>query len=169
MVRKQRRSRLGRQVALAERIQRLALEVEKLVPLVRSALAGESATRAVFAAGARSLERAARAVRALADDGRPIPLPGAVSGILEGTSPLMSLLGSRVVLVRAGERAPARAPSIGAQALALLLEKPAALEASEVASRLGCSVPVARTTLNRLVQSGHAVRAGEGRFRARRR
>ena len=40
-------------------------------------------------------------------------------------------------------------------------------QAAEVAQRLGCSVPIARTTLNRLVQSGHATRPAAGRFRAR--
>jgi DNA-binding IclR family transcriptional regulator len=74
------------------------------------------------------------------------------------------------MLARAGERRPTSAPSIGAQALAILLERPAAtFEAAEIARRLGCSIPVARTTLNRLVKSGHAARAGAGRFRAGRR
>jgi hypothetical protein len=44
-----------------------------------------------------------------------------------------------------------------------LLEKLATIfEAAEIARRLGCSIPVARTTLNRLVKSGHASRAGAG-------
>ena len=52
----------------------------------------------------------------------------------------------------------------------MLLEEPSrTFEAAEVAQRIGCSAAVARTTLNRLVQSGHATRAAAGRFRARRR
>jgi hypothetical protein len=59
-------------------------------------------------------------------------------------------------------------PSAGAQALAMLLEDPSrTFEAAEVADRIGCSAAVARTTLNRLVQSGHA--AAAGRFSAKRR
>jgi hypothetical protein len=92
---------------------------------------------------------------------------GDFTAALEGTSPLMSLLGSRVILARTGSETPRR-PSAGAQALALLLEDPKrTYEAAEIAERLGCSVPSARTTLNRLVQSGHATRAAAGRFRAK--
>src|SRR6266536_2340723 len=148
------RSRVVRQVSLAVRIQRLAGETEKLVPEVKAAL-GDDVTRPLVASAARSLERAASAVRALAGPDRHA---GDLRAVLEGTSPLMSLLGSRVVLARAG-RDTRRTPSVGAQALALLLEEPArTFEAAEIAERLGCSVPIARTTLNRLVRSGHAVR-----------
>ncbi len=160
------RSRVVRQASLAVRIERLAGETEKLVPEVKAAL-GDDVTRPLVASAARSLERAASAVRALADGGRPDRHAGDLRAVLEGTSPLMSLLGSRVVLARAG-RDTRRTPSVGAQALALLLEEPArTFEAAEIAERLGCSVPIARTTLNRLVRSGHAVRGAPGRFRAR--
>jgi DNA-binding IclR family transcriptional regulator len=80
----------------------------------------------------------------------------------------MSLLGSRVVLALRTRSETPRKPSAGAQALALLLEDPKrAYEAAEIAERLDCSVPIARTTLNRLVQSGHATRVAAGRFRAK--
>lgn len=160
-------ARFVRQARLSLRIQRLTAEVEKLIPQIKRAQGGDDSYSPPFASAARSLERAAGAVRALADEGRhPGDLPAI---LLEGTSPLMSLLGSRVVLSRAGRRAPTP-PSAGAQALAMLLEDPSrTFEAAEVAERIGCSAAVARTTLNRLVQSGHAVRAATGRFRARRR
>jgi predicted ArsR family transcriptional regulator len=41
------------------------------------------------------------------------------------------------------------------------------MDAGDIAARLGCSVPAARTTLNRLVKSGHAMRTAPGWFRAR--
>lgn len=161
------RARFVRQARLSLRIQRLTSEVERLVPHIKRAQGGDDSYGPLLASAARSLERAAVAVRALAEEGRK---PGDLPAILlEGTSPLMSLLGSRVVLSRAGRRAPAP-PSAGAQALAMLLEDPSrTFDAAEVAARIGCSAAVARTTLNRLVQSGHAARAAAGRFRARRR
>jgi predicted ArsR family transcriptional regulator len=74
---------------------------------------------------------------------------------------------SRVVLARTGSETPRR-PSAGAQAIALLLEDPKrTYEAAEIAERLDCSVPIARTTLNRLVQRGNATRVAAGRFRAK--
>ncbi len=128
-----------------------------------SSLAGASA-----ASNARSLERAASAVRALVERANPDRLVGQIRALLEGTSPLMSMLGSRVVLARNSSPAEPRTPSAGAQALAVLLEDPArAFAAREVAERLGCSVPIARTTLNRLVHTGHARRVAPGRFRAK--
>jgi hypothetical protein len=81
----------------------------------------------------------------------------------------MSLFGSRVVLARTGGEA-ATTPSTGAQVLAILLQNPVrTFSANEIAQRLGCSAPIARTTLNRLVRSGHATRPAAGRFRAKRR
>lgn len=158
---------LVRQSRVALRIQRLASAVEKLIPQIKRARGSDDGYAPQVASAARSLARAATAVRALAEEGRHgRDLPAI---LLEGTSPLMSLLGSRVVLSRAG-RGPPAPPSAGAQALAMLLEDPArTFDAAEVAERVGCSVAVARTTLNRLVQSGHAARAAAGRFRAKRR
>jgi hypothetical protein len=161
------RARFVRQARLSLRIQRLTAEVEKLLPLIKRAQGGDDLDGTLLASAARSLERAAGAVRALAEEGRHRGDAPAI--LLEGTAPLMSLLGSRVVLSRAGRRAPAP-PSAGAQALAMLLEEPSrTFEAAEVAERIGCTAAVARTTLNRLVQSGHAARAAAGRFHARRR
>src|SRR5215470_10943044 len=124
MVRRQ-KPRVVRQVQLYERMQRLTSEVEALVPLLRSAPGNDGTFGPLLVSASRALERAAKAVRAVAGDGRPsLPgdvLPaGFVTGILEDTSQLMSLLGSRVVLARTGERAPASTPSIGALALAIL-------------------------------------------------
>ncbi|HJW75878.1 MAG: hypothetical protein A2V77_23680 [Anaeromyxobacter sp. RBG_16_69_14] len=160
-----RRARLAQQAHLTVRIQRLTREIEELVPEVKAAVGGDD--DGLLASAAKSLERAAVAVSSLAGQGRPDRLGGDIRAVLEGTSPLMSLLGSRVVLASTGsdER---RTPSAGAQALAVLLEEPErAFEATEVAERLGCSVPIARTTLNRLVRSGHATRPVAGRFRAK--
>jgi hypothetical protein len=160
-------ARFARQARLSLRIQRLTAQVEKLVPQIKRAQAGDTSYGPPLAPAARSLERAAGAVRALAEERRPAgELPAL---LLEETSSLMSLLGSRVVLSRAGHGAPPP-PSAGAQALALLLEDPSrTFQAAEVAERIGCSAAVARTTLNRLVQSGHASRAAAGKFGARRR
>jgi DNA-binding MarR family transcriptional regulator len=70
-------------------------------------------------------------------------------------------------LTSTGDEA-SRTPSAGAQALAVLLEDPKRkFQAAEIAERLGCSIPIARTALNRLVQSGHASRPTAGRFRAK--
>jgi hypothetical protein len=72
-----------------------------------------------------------------------------------------------VVLAGAGG-ARARRPSASAQVLAILLETPERpFDAKEIARRLRCSEPSARTTLHRLVQSGHAVRPAPGLFRAK--
>ena len=160
------RTRVVRQMRLSVRIQQLTGEIEKLVPDVKASL-GNGHSR-FLASASKSLERAATAVRALADHAPPSRLvEGDFMAALEGTSSLMSLLGSRVVLARTGSEIPRR-PSAGAQALALLLEDPKrTYEAAEIAERLDCSVPIARTTLNRLVQSGHATRAAAGRFRAK--
>jgi predicted ArsR family transcriptional regulator len=63
---------------------------------------------------------------------------------------------------------PPRPPSAAARALAVLLEySDRSMDAGDIAARLGCSVPAARTTLNRLVKSGHAMRTAPGWFRAR--
>jgi hypothetical protein len=166
------RALVARHVGLALRIQRLASEIEKLVPEVKAALSNESELRYPLAPAAQSLERAAVAIRVLTERTKASG-PGAElsaelrAEILGGTSHLLSLFGSRVVLSRVGKDQP-QPPSAGAQALAMLLEEPQrAFEAAEVAARLGCSVPIARTTLNRLVQSGHATRPAAGRFRAK--
>jgi hypothetical protein len=155
---------------LSVRIQRLTHEVEQLVPEIKAALADDVDVpgRELIIPAVTALERAATAVKRLVDENRPEE-PSGLRAILEGTLPLMSLLGSRVVLARAGGgTASPAAPSVGAQALAVLLEDPSrTFEAGEIAERLGCSIPVARTTLNRLVQSGHATRPAAGRFRAK--
>jgi hypothetical protein len=149
---------------LSLRIQQLVSEIEKLVPELKAAVTQEDGSRFLLSSASRSLVRASGAVRALVEKGRGVE---GLSGSLEGTAGLMSLLGSRVVLTAAGSLTP-RTPSAGAKALALLLEEPArSFEAAEIAQRLGCSVPIARTTLNRLVQSGHATRPAAGRFRAK--
>jgi hypothetical protein len=164
------RTRSPRTALLSVRIQRLTHEIEQLLPDIKAALADDTdlpGRELVFPA-VTALERAATAVKRFVDEHRPTSSTG-LRAILEGTSPLMSLLGSRVVLARAGgSTASAAAPSVGAQALAMLLEDPLrTFEAREIAERLGCSVPVARTTLNRLVQSGHATRPAAGKFRAK--
>ncbi len=150
-------------VGLSVRIQSLTGDVEKLVPEVRQALeAGDPAARFLVASASKSLERAAVAVRALTQGIRDPTLDA-----VPGAATLISLLGSRVVLSGRKGVKPSP-PSAGAQALAMLLEDPArSLNATEVAARVGCSVPIARTTLNRLVESGHAVRRGPGQFRAK--
>jgi hypothetical protein len=151
------------------RIQQLTREIERLVEDLRRTPPGEGdpPIRGLLGPAAKSLEQAARAVRTIIDEGKGTDYYGDLRAILQGTSPLMSQLGSRVVLARVEAGAPSK-PSTGAQALAVLLEDPArAVGATEIAERLGCSVPIARTTLNRLVESGHAARAGRGRFRAR--
>jgi hypothetical protein len=157
-----------RQMNVLWRLQRLTNEVERLVPDVRAALAEPEEHRSLLASAASALHRATGAVRTLVDQSAGPKAGSELSAFLEGTSPLMSLLGSRVVLASAG-RQPAPPPSIGARALARLLEEPErAFEAPEIAKHLDCDVPVARTTLNRLVKSGHATRPTAGRFRARR-
>jgi hypothetical protein len=58
-------------------------------------------------------------------------------------------------------------PSLAARVLALLLEAPGSEhDAATVAAQLGCTAPIARTTLHRLVRDGHARRTAPGRFRA---
>lgn len=158
-------SRLVRRARLQLEIQRLTREIEKLVPELAAAL-DDSYDSRLLAPAVRSLERAASAARAIVDAANPGRVPDEIRAVLEGTSPLLSVLGSRLVLA-GGSRGAAPAPSIGARALAALLEEPGrALDAREIAGRIGCSVPIARTTLNRLVRSGHAVRPAAGRFRA---
>jgi hypothetical protein len=156
------------QSSVIERIQRLTREIEALVPELKGSRGRMGVARALLAGPARSLERAATAVRSLAEAAawRSHPLPSDVRDLLADTGPLMSLLGSRVVLARTSTGGPSR-PSTGAQALAILLEDPArTFAAAEIARRLGCSIPVARTTLNRLVQGGHARRPKAGHFKA---
>ncbi len=162
------RTRIARQTELSVRIQRLANDVESLVPELKPLLEDGDVHRFLLVSAARSLERAASAVRKLVDRGERDRLEGDLSAMLEGTVPLMSMLGSRIVLAAGRGAAEPRPPSAGAQALAVLLEDPSrALAAGTIAERLGWSVPVARTTLNRLVQSGHARRVAPGRFRAK--
>ena len=145
------------------RIQSLTREVENLVVELK---AGPPA-KGLLAPSARSLERAAKALRAVTEEGKPVADYADLRAVLEGTSPLMSQLGSRVVLAALGAQSATK-PSSGAQALAFLLEEPGrSVDAGTLATQLGCSVPMARTTLNRLVQSGHAVRASRGNFRAK--
>lgn len=159
-----------RQLALSVRLEKLARELEGLVPELEAALDAENPYLPMLAPAAKSLERAASAIRVLLERAKPgHPLGGDLRSILEGTSPLMSMLGSRLVLAGSAQRA-ARPPSAGAQALAVLLQEPEReFQADEIAERVGCSVPIARTTLNRLVRSGHAARSAPGRFRAIRR
>lgn len=162
------RTRLVRQTELSVRIQKLTGEVEGLVPELKPLLEDDDVHRYLLVSAARSLERAASAVRKLVDRGKRDRLEGDLSSMLEGTVPLMSMLGSRIVLAGGGGAAAPRSPSAGAQALAVLLEDPSrAFAAGAIAKRLGWSVPIARTTLNRLVQSGHARRIAPGRFRAK--
>jgi hypothetical protein len=159
-------ARIVHQAQLAARIQRLTRELEELVEEIEEAR-GDDDARFLLAEPSRSLARAVSALRAAVQEGRPDRRPGSIRDVLEGTSPLMSLLGSRIVLSQVGREAP-RPPSAGAQALAALLEDPArTFDAAQIAERLGCSVPIARTTLNRLVKSSHATRLAAGRFRAR--
>jgi hypothetical protein len=162
------RPALGRLVQISNRIQQLTREIENLVPEVKAALAQANQHGHVLSSASMSLERAAAAVRALVERQRPRPSEFDIRAILGGTSPLMSLFGSRVVLARTGNKTTKTTPSTGARALAILLENPTqAFEAKEIAKRLACSVPIARTTLNRLVRSGHATRPAAGRFRAK--
>ncbi len=159
--------RWKRQLTLSVRVERLARELEALVPELKDSLEAENPYLTVLSSAAKTLERATAAIRALIERAKPgRPLGGDLRSMLEGTSPLMSLLGSRLILA-GSSKAAARPPSAGAQALAALLEDPEReFQAEEIARRLGCSVPSARTTLNRLVRSGHAARPVPGRFRA---
>lgn len=162
-----RRTRVTPSAGLVVRIQRLAGDVEKLVPEVKAAVGGGGLSYPL-APAAQSLERAAVALRVLAEKAGPGEAAAGIrAGLLGSASHLLSLFGSRVVLARGGKDEP-QPPSAGAQALAVLLEEPErSFGAAEIAARLGCSIPIARTTLNRLVQSGHATRKAAGRFRAR--
>ena len=161
-----RRDPRARGARLLLRLQRATREVEGIVAELRGALAEGDDLRITDPA-VRSLHRAAAAAQAVVEGASHRGIPDEVRAVLEGTSPLLSFLGSRLVLQGAGKSAPPR-PSIGARALALLLEEPGcALDAAEVAARLGCSIPIARTTLHRLVRSGHAARPSAGLFRAR--
>jgi hypothetical protein len=158
-------ARSARSAQLVVRLQRLTREIEELVLEIETALA-DGYDSNLLSPGVRSFERAAAAMKALVGRANPRQLTDEIRGVLEGTSPLYSLLRSRLVLAGAG-RGTSRTPSVGAQALAILLEQPGrTFDASEIAERLGCSVPIARTTLNRLVRSGHATRPVAGRFRA---
>lgn len=156
-----------KQVSVSTRLQRLAAELEALIPEVRAALKREEPHAWLVTSAARSLTRAAEALSALVAEAKPGPMPVEVRALLEGTTPLMSMLGSRLVL--SGQPGgPPKAPSAAAQALAVLLEDPKrAFTAAEVAAQLALTEPVARTTLHRLVQSGHATRPAEGKFRAK--
>ncbi len=158
--------RVVRCAQLLVRLQRLTHEIENLVPELKAAV-GDGYDSRLLEPAARSLQRAAAAAKAVVDSANPGRLPDEIRAVLEGTSPLVSFLGSRLVLTGTGRNMP-RTPSIGARALAVLLENPGrAFDAAEVAQRLGCSVPIARTTLHRLVRSRHATRPSAGRFRAR--
>ena len=143
---------------LSERVRRLSAEAEKTFQEAKAALERSDARgRWTLAQATRALGRAAAALETLVTQSeKREPRPG-----------VPSLL-SRLVLVNA-KRARPPAPSVSAQALAMLLEDPSrSFEATEVAEHLGCSVPIARTILNRLVNSGHADRVELGRFQARR-
>jgi hypothetical protein len=157
------------------RVQQIAHALEALVPELRSAVQAlrENSPdsdpladgRAALRTASRTLDRAASAVRALAEEAGAGSAVDPIRAVLE--SPLLSSLGSRVVLHSARAGAAPPAPSIGARALALLLEAPGKeFSAAELAPQLGCSVAVARTTLHRLVDGGHARRTAAGRFRA---
>ncbi|HVO18742.1 MAG TPA: hypothetical protein VMU15_05770 [Anaeromyxobacter sp.] len=160
------RDRALRGAQLHLRLQRATREVEGIVSALRTALA-EGAELRVIEPAARSLQRAAAAALAVVAGAGPGGIPDEVRAVLDGTSPVFSFLGSRLVLAGHGGAAPPR-PSVGARALALLLEEPGrALGAAEVSRRLGCSIPVARTALHRLVRSGHAARPAAGLFQAR--
>jgi hypothetical protein len=155
-------------MAIELRVNRLTREVEQLVIELRAlpASKGGAPVQGLLAPAVRSLEHAVNALRAVADDRKDAAAYADLRAYLEVPSGLMTQLGSRVVL--AGKPSKAAKPSSGAQALALLLEAPGrAVDAQGLARHLACSVPMARTTLNRLVQSGHAVRAARGRFRAK--
>ncbi len=157
---------LVRRAQFLVRLQRLTRDIEELVQDLEPAL-GDGYDSRLLVPAARSLQRAASAAKAVVDGASAGPVPGEIRAVLEGTSPLLSLLGSRLVLTGTHRSVP-QTPSIGAQALAVLLEAPGrAFDASEIAARVGCSVPIARTTLHRLVRSGHAMRPAAGRFRAR--
>lgn len=153
-----------RRIALTDRIQRIAKEIEGLLPEVKAAVGEGMPPAGLMAGPARTLERAATAIRVVVDE-HGTDAGSELRDILSGTSPLMAIIGSRVVLT--GQKESRQAPSAGAQALALLLEHPEqTFDAGEIAERLGVSVPAARTTLNRLVQSGHATRKAKGQFKA---
>jgi len=160
------RDREVRGARLLLRLQRAIHEVEGIVGELRSALAEGDDLR-IIGPAARSLHRAAAAVQAVVAGAEPRGIPDELRAVLDGTSPLLSFLGSRLVLAGAGKARPP-SPSIAARALALLLEEPGrAFGAAEVAERLECSTPIARTTLHRLVRSGHATRPSAGLFQAR--
>lgn len=156
-------SALVRSAQLVLRLQRLTREVEELVPDLE-AVVTDTYDTASLGTAARSLQRAADAARAVVGGAR---VPDEVRALLEGTSPLISFFGSRLVLAGKAQNRPST-PSVVARALAVLLEDPRrSLDATEIATRLGCSVPIARTALHRLVRSGHATRPAAGRFRAK--
>jgi hypothetical protein len=167
MCRMKRPRKLLKQVSVAARLQELAAQLELLIPEVKAALEGQEPHAALVTSAARTLTRAAEALSALVAEAKPGPMPTEVRALLEGTTPLMSMLGSRLVL--SGQPGgPPKAPSAAAQALAVLLEDPKrTFTAAEVAAQLELTEPVARTTLHRLVQSGHATRPAEGKFRAK--
>lgn len=138
---------------LAMRIMNLSLEVEQLAHRLRVAR-DSGRKQPLLGPAARSFDRACSALRAILLDAPEGQVPGAWT----------ALPGARVVIDRTGAE---RQPSTAARTLALLLEeRERSFDAREVAEHLGCSEPVARTTLNRLVQSGHARRDEPGRFRA---
>jgi hypothetical protein len=166
------RTQASGRAALEVRIQRLTGEIERLLPEVKEAVGSGGEPGFPLAPAAQALERAARAIRVLVERTKAKDPDAAIRAqMLGGMSPLLSLFGSRVVLANIGATIaaePAKTASAGAQALALLLEEPQrTFEAAEVAARLGCSLPIARTTLNRLVKSGHAARPAAGRFCAK--
>jgi hypothetical protein len=159
-------SSLVRSAQLLLHMQRLTREVEELVPDLEDALT-DSFDTASLGTAARSLQRAADAARAVVEGARPGRVPEEVREMLEGTSPVFSFLGSRLVLARKAGNKPA-APSVAARALAVLMEDPKrSFDAAEIAGRLGCTIPIARTALHRLVKSRHATRPSAGRFRAK--
>jgi len=145
---------MAQHALLAQRLSSVTLDLERLVTEIKAALGGGDEGRRLIALEAKPLARAAAALETLI---------GHQASSTAGLDAVFRLVLSQ----RTHDKAPP-APSASAQALAMLLEAPErTFDAAEVAERLGCSVPIARTTLNRLVTGGHAVRVSPGKFRAR--
>ena len=168
---------MNKKRSLQTRMQALAHEMETLVPELKEAVSKPPAKDdrlfarfelAEIHRTAKALVRAANAIQALVRDRTAAGTRSSRRDFMDPDSfPIGLALRTRMVLSRTGGRSQGP-PSIGARALALLLEDPgASFDANEVAERLGCSAPVARTTLHRLVESGHAERVETGRFRAK--
>jgi hypothetical protein len=114
--------------------------------------------RQVLARELPPLERAAAALRAVIQELARRSPPRPREAELADVYGLAQVVARASGLLQAA-RAAAAEPSLAARTLALLLEvNGAELDAAAVAERLGCSTPIARTTLHRLVRGGHAVR-----------